>query len=111
MVMAVFDKEGSLAGVVHGELPSPQQLLDAGDRTAVYEHDYEGYLQRVLQVTPGMIRIKAFYLPEAELAVYELPECLQDLQDNPRDPRLAEEERKGLEKFFREWKGQEIPGK
>jgi hypothetical protein len=104
MVRAVFDNEGRLAEVVDGELPPPQQLLDAGYRKAVYEDNYAGYLERALRVTPGMIRVKPFCLPEVELAVYELPEDLQDFQENPDCPNLADEERERLQAFLQVWK-------
>jgi hypothetical protein len=104
MVRAVFDHEGRLAKVIYEKLPSPQQLLDAGDSAAVYKHNHTGYLQRALRITPGMIRVRAFCLPEAELAVYELPESLQDFQENPGDASVAAEERERLQAFLHVWK-------
>jgi hypothetical protein len=104
MVRAVFDNEGRLAEVVDGELPPPQQLLDAGYGEAVYEDNYAGYLERALRVTPGMIRVRAFCLPEIELAVYGLPEFLQDFQEDPGCPSYADQERERLQAFLRVWK-------
>ena len=102
--MVVFDHDGNLTGVTQQELPTPRQLLEAGDLAAVYEDNYEDFLRRELSVTSGVIRIKAFCLPEEELAVYELPESSHDFQDNPDNPDLSDEERRGLIEFFREWK-------
>jgi hypothetical protein len=102
--MVIFDHAGHLTGVVHRDLPTPEQLLEAGDLPAVDEDNYEDYLRRELHVSPGVIRIKAFCLPEEGMAVYELPECLQDFQENPSNPSLSDDERNGLEEFFRAWK-------
>ena len=104
MVMVGFDRKGKLTGVVHEDLPTPRQLLEVVDLPAVYEDNYEEYLRRALNVSPGMIRIKAFALPEEQLAVYELPDFLQELQENPSDPKLSDDERKRLSEFLREWK-------
>jgi hypothetical protein len=104
MVLVIFDRAGNLTGVVHRELPTPGQLLEAGDLAAVYEDNYKEYLRRELKVSPGVIRIKAFCLQEEEIAVYELPENLQDFQENPSNPNLSDEDRKGLQEFFGEWK-------
>src|SRR5262249_13684062 len=103
-VMVLFDCPGNLTGVVHQELPPPEQLLEAGDLAAVYDDNYEEYLRRELQLSPGVIRIKAFCLPEEEIAVYELPENLQNFQENPGNPNLSDVERTDLQEFFRAWK-------
>src|SRR5262249_32799102 len=54
MVMVLFDCPGNLTGVVHQELPPPEQLLEAGDLAAVYDDNYEEYLRRELQLSPGV---------------------------------------------------------
>jgi hypothetical protein len=104
MVMVVFDREGNLTGVVHQELPTPRQFLEAGDLPAAYEDNYEEYLRSALGVSPGLIRIKSFCLPEEELAVYQLPEGWYDFLQNPTDPTLSEEERKQFPVWIQEWK-------
>jgi hypothetical protein len=104
MVMIIFDRAGNLTGVVHRELPTPEQLLEDGDLAAVYHDNYEEYLRRALNVFPAVIRVKAFCLPKDVIAVYELPESLQDFQENPSNPDLDDAERIGLQEFLRTWK-------
>jgi hypothetical protein len=104
MAMVIFDRVGNLIGVVHLDLPTPGELLEAGYSAAVDEDNCEDYLSRELNVSPGVIRIRAFCLPEEEIAVYELPDCLQDLQENPSNPSLSENERHELQEFFQVWK-------
>jgi hypothetical protein len=104
MVMVVFDREGNLTGVVHQDLPTPRQFLELGDLDAAYEDNYEQYLWRELNVSPAMIHIKAFCLPEEELAVFELPDFLLEFQENPSNPKLTDDGRKGLAESYRLWK-------
>jgi hypothetical protein len=104
MVMVVFDRDGNLTGVVHDELPTPRQLLEAGDLAAVYDNNYEDYLWREINVEPGLIHVKSCCLPEEEFAIYELPESLLDFQENPNDPNLSEDERNHLAWYLPVWK-------
>src|SRR6266849_369882 len=67
IVVAVFDSGGSLFDVVRRDLPCPQvdgkPLLREVD-----EDEFHEYLKREFGFTPGLVRIKAFCIPEEGFA-------------------------------------------
>jgi hypothetical protein len=103
MIIALFDRQGNLTGVVNQELPSPRKLLEGGDFAAVYDEDYQEYLRRTLGLSPGLIIIKSFRMPAAMLGVYHLPQHYQDFLEKPDDPRFTDEDRRDFPIWIAQW--------
>jgi hypothetical protein len=104
MIIAVFDGGGNLTEVFHQDLPSPRELLESGDLRAVYEDDYQEYLQRALGLSPGLIRIKTFRLHLERFGVYELPQRQRDFLENCSDSKFSDEDRQWFPEMIQQWK-------
>jgi hypothetical protein len=103
MIMAVFNRQGDLAGVVRQELPSPRELLAAGATAAVYRDDYHEYLQDAVGLSRGLIRIKAFDMRADGFSLYHLPKHYQSFLENPADPSFDDEERQAFPGSIEQW--------
>lgn len=103
MLMIVFDSEGNFLQASHQTLPSPPQLLHQGFRRAVYEDDYEEYVDGALGLSPGVIRVKAFSVPHEMLAVYRMPKHYEEFLTNPNSPSFSDEDRKDYPELIEHW--------
>jgi hypothetical protein len=103
LVVAMFDGGGNLTQVIHRELPSPPVLHDSNEFREVDNDDFQEYLRCEFGFAPGLIRIKAFRIPQEMFAVYHLPEHYQAFLQDPNGSAFGEEERQAFPGWIQQW--------
>jgi hypothetical protein len=103
LTLVSFDRDGNLLGVLHHELPSPKQLLEDGYRRAVFDDDYQDYVQRELGLSLEVIRVRPFCMPEEMLEVYQMPKHYEAFLKNPDSPDFSPEDRNYYPELITRW--------
>jgi len=62
------------------------------------------YLKQEFGLTPGLIQVREFHLPDEMLAVYRLPEFYQHFLKDPNGPGFDDEMRDYLPDRLKQWR-------
>jgi hypothetical protein len=93
LLVAAFNAAGSLLDVTRRDDPSLDFCDDA----------FRAYLAREFGFEPGLIRVKAFRLPEDGLAVYPIDPLWQEFLENPHGLAFDDDDRDSLPEVIEQW--------